>query len=494
MRFDSLTDFLGEIEQRGELHRVAAPVSSRFEIAAVTRQSALQSPGNPALVFEQVDGQAIPVATNVLGTRERLELGLGVRDFQELGQRLIDLLAPDLPQGWLNALQLVPRVSQLMKLPPAIVKTGRCQQVVRVGKDVNLGTFPIPYSWQGEAAPVVTAGIVHAFDPVSNARILRRIPLELKHGNSLALHLPPDEELHAAALEYRRRGVQMPLAVSLGVEPVLWFCSQLPLPRGTDPAMMAGFLRNTPLELVKARSQDVQIPAHAEFVIEGYLDAAEAWDQAGPIASPTGFYGPEESAPLMHVTTITHAANPVFHAAIVGPPPNEEHWIGRAAEQLFLPLIRLFVRDVVELHWPRCGMFRNLLFVSIRKTHPEHARQTMHALWGLHGLASAKIIVVVDEEIDVSNEELVWHTVGVNCHPGRDSEFAKGPTHAYDHAAPVRFVGHKMGLDATAKLPGEGFPRPWPARVEIPEETRRRIAERWSEFGLADSAEQGESS
>lgn len=491
MPFDSLTDFLSELEQRSELHRISASVSSRFEIAAVTRQSALQSSGNPALLFEQVDGQAIPVVTNVFGTRERLQHALGVRDFRELGQRLIDLLAPDLPQGWLNALQLIPRVSQLMKLPPAIVQTGRCQQVVRVGKDVNLGTLPIPFSWQGEAAPVITAGLVHAVDPVTNVRILRRMPLELKSANTLAIHLQPDEEIHAAALEYRRRGIQMPLAVSVGAEPVLWFCSQLPLPRGTDPAMMAGFLRNTPLELVKARSQEVQVPAHAEFVIEGYLDAAEPWTDAGPIASPTGFYGPEETVPLMHVTTVTHCTNPVFQASIVGPPPNEDHWVGRATEQLFLPLIRLFARDVVNLHWPRCGMFRNLLFVSIRKTHPEHARQTMHALWGLHGLASAKMIVVVDEEIDVTNEELVWHTVGVNTHPGADTEFAKGPTHAYDHAAPVRYVGHKMGIDATAKLPGEGFPRPWPARVEIPEETRKRISERWSEFGFDGTSGKG---
>lgn len=484
MAYDSLADFLDELRSRGELHRIAAPVSSRFEIAAITRQAALQTAGGPALLFDQVDGQGVPVVTNLLGSRQRMLAALKIESFEELAGRICDLISPEIPRGWMNALQLVPRVTQLMKLPPVVIAQGRCQHVVRVGRDINLGALPIPFSWQREASPVLTAAQIHAIDPRSGARILRRIPAELKSANTLALHCHPADELYAAAREAQRRNESLPVALSLGCDPAVSFAAQLPLPRGTDPVVFAGFLRNRPVELVTARNGVLEVPAQADFVLEGYLDPGEPWTSAGPIAAPTGYYGPEETVPLMHVTTLTHASNPVLPATIVGPPPNEDQWIGRATEQLWLPLIRLFVRDLVQLHWPRCGLFRHLLFVSIRKTHPQHARQVMHALWGLSGLAEAKMIVVVDEDVDVTDEEQVWYTVGVNAHPGRDTLIAEGPTHPYDHAAAVRYAGSKLGIDATAKTADEGYTRGWPGRVEVPEETRQRILQRWSEFGL----------
>ena len=491
MAYDDLADFLSELESRGELHRISAPVSSRFEIAAITRETVLRSDRSPALLFDQVDGQSVPVVTNLLGTESRMLAALRVESFADLAQQMIDLIAPDIPSGWMNALQFVPRLTQLMKLPPSETQTGRSQQVVRVGRDVNLAALPVPYSWQGESGPVLTAAVAHAVDPVSEARILLRTSAELTGANRLAIHCHPGDEIHAAAQECQRRGVPLPLALSLGGDPAIAFTSQLPLPRGTDPATVAGFLRNRPMELVRARSQDVLVPAQAEFIIEGYIDPAEPTTQAGPVAAPTGYYGPVETVPCMHVTTLTHCSNPVLPATIVGPPPQEDFWAGRAIEQLSLPLVRLFVRDVAQLHWPRSGMFRNLLFVSIRKTHPQHAKQTMQALWGLHGTAQAKFIVVVDEDVDVTSEELVWYTVGVNAHPGRDTIFAEGPAGAYDHAAPHRYAGEKMGIDATVKSADEGHPRAWPERVEIPDETRQRIRQRWSEFGLPDAADSG---
>lgn len=484
MAYDTLTDFLSELEARGELHRVSGPVSSRFEIAAITREMTLRSPQPPALLFDQVDGQSISVVTNLLGTESRMLAALRVEKFSELADQLINLIAPDIPQGWMNALQLVPRVTQLMKLPPVEVQTGRSQQVVRIGKDINLGTLPVPFSWQGESSPVLTAGIVHAFDPETNSRIMQRTSLELTGVNTLSIHIHPGDDLYRAAEIARQRGEQLPMAVSLGVDPAIWFASQLPLPRGTDPAMIAGFLRNKPLEFVPGRSQQIPVPANAEMVLEGFIDSSLPWVKAGPIAAPTGYYGPEETVPVMHVTTLTHCSNPVLHASIVGPPPNEEQWIGRASEQLFLPLVKLYVRDLVNLHWPRAGLFRNWLFVSIRKTHPQHARQVIAALWGLQGLAQAKMIVVVDDEIDITNEELVWSTMGTNVNPQSDCVFADLPADAYDHATPQRYVGQKLGFDATRKLPAEGMQRDWPNRVEIPEETRRRILERWAELKL----------
>lgn len=493
MAFDSLADFLDELQTRGELHRISAPVSSRFEIAAISRQSSLQEGSNPALIFDQVDGQSIPVVTNLFGTAARMRSALRIEKFEDLAQHIVELIAPEIPRGWLNALQLIPRVSQLMKLPPIETQTARCQQVVRVGRDINLGTLPVPFSWKGESGPVFTSALAHTFDPLTGARLISRVPAELKGTNTLLIHCHPSQPLWSAIRESQSRQETLPLAISLGSDPAISFAAELPLPRGTDPAAFAGFLRNKPMNLVSARSQKIQVPADAEFVMEGYFDPNEPWASGGPIAAPTGFYGPEETLPVMHVTTLTHCSNPIFPASIIGPPPQQDEWMGRGIEQLFLPIIRLFVRDVVQIHWPRSGLFRNLLFVSVRKTHPHHARQVMHALWGLQGIAQSKYIVVVDEDVDVTNEELVWYTVGVNTHPGRDTFLIEGPTGPYDHAAPVRFSGQKMGIDATVKDSHEGHPRDWPTRVEIPEETRERIFQRWPEFGLPERQKPGES-
>lgn len=493
MAYDTLNDFLSELESRGELLRVSSPVSSRFEIAAITREVMLQSENPPALVFDQVDGQSIPVVINLLGTRSRMRLALRVEKFSELADQLIGLLAPEIPEGWKNALQLIPRVTQLMKLPPIESQTGRSQQVVRIGKDINLGNLPVPYSWRGEAGPVLTAGVIHAMDPVTGIRLLSAVPVELTSHSTMALHIHPGHELYMALKVAREAGQQFPLAISLGNDPSIWFTAHLPLPRGTDPTMLAGFLRNKPLELVSGRTQDIHVPANAEMIIEGYVDANEPWQSAGPIAAPTGFYSPDEIMPTIHATALTHCSNPVLHSSLVGPPPNEAEWIGRATEQLFLPLAKIYIRDLVNLHWAQAGMFRNWLFVSIRKTHPQHARQVMHAIWGLHGLSQAKMIVVVDDDVDVTNENLIWHLMGTHVNPQSDCVFADLPADAYDHACPQRFVGQKMGFDATRKLPEEGYPRQWPDRVEIPEETREIIQKRWHEFGLPGSPRQGES-
>ncbi|MBD3674550.1 MAG: UbiD family decarboxylase [Planctomycetaceae bacterium] len=491
MAYETLNDFLSELESRSELLRVSSPVSSRFEIAAITRELTLQSDQAPALIFDQVDGQSIPVVMNLLGTRSRMLLALRVEQFSELANQIIDLISPEIPDGWKNALQLIPRVTQLMKLPPVESQTGRSQQVVRIGKDVNLGNLPIPYSWRGEAGPVITAGTIHAQDPLSGTRILTAAPLELTSHSTLALHIHPGQDLYSAVRSAREAGQQLPIAVSIGVDPAIWFAAHLPLPRGTDPTMLAGFFRNKPLELVPGRTQEISVPANAEMIIEGYLDANEPWQSVGPIAAPTGFYSPEETMPTVHVTALTHCTNPLWHSSLTGPPPQETEWIGRATEQIFLPLAKIYIRDLVDLHWAQAGMFRNWLFVSIRKTHPQHARQVMHAIWGLHGLSQAKMIVVVDEDVDVSNENLIWHLMGTHVNPQSDCVFADLPADAYDHACPRRYVGQKMGFDATRKLPEEGYTRNWPERVEIPEETRDLIRKRWQDFGLPGSPRKG---
>jgi 4-hydroxy-3-polyprenylbenzoate decarboxylase len=359
-----------------------------------------------------------------------------------------------------------------------------------MGRDVDLADLPVPRSWPGEASPVITAGQVFTRHPVTGVRNVGLYPLEVRDHNTLAIHWTPHHDGWRNYNEHRRLGRPMPVAVALGGDPLLTYAASAPLPADTDECVFANFLRGRPIELVKCRSIDLEAPAEAEFILEGMIDVAAPLEQAGPIAAGTGYYTLPDALPMINVTAITHRSNPVFPAMIAGTPPMEDFWLGKATERIFLPFVKLFVPEIVDMHVPGSGAFRNLLFVSIRKDYPQQARRVMHALWGLKGLLTTKILVVVDDSVDVHDEDRVWFQVGANVHPGRDVVFCEGPTHFDDHAAPVHGMGHKMGLDATPKLPEEGHPRSWPEMLAMPAEIQERIEQRWDEYGLERPAEE----
>jgi 4-hydroxy-3-polyprenylbenzoate decarboxylase len=484
MAYDHLADFLTELEEAGELVRVRGAVDPALELAAVADHLSRAPGGGPAVLFEQVRGSNLPVIANLLGSDSRLCRALGVKSLAELSDRVAGLLQPDLPEGVLESLRLIPRIVELSKLPPRVVKAGICQQVVRLGRDVDLRDLPIPRAWPDEAAPTITAGVLASVDQVTGRRTLDLVPLEVRNRQTVAIHWSRADAAWRHFARDRRDGRQMPVAVILGGDPATLVSAAAPLPESTDAFLFSAFLRNRGVDLVKCRTHDIHVPADADLILEGLIDPHVPMETCGPIALPTGHYSIPGERSLMTVTAVTHRTNPVFPALIPGPPPTEHYWLMRAVERLILPVLRLYIPEIVEIHLPACGAGRNLAFVSIEKETPQQARKVMNALWGLGPLATMKMIVVVDADLDPSDEEAVWQTVGANVHPGRDVVWCEGPTHADDHASPLEGVGHKMGLDATRKLATEGHPRPWPDRLQSRPEIDQLLATRWSDYRL----------
>ncbi len=481
MAYDNLSDFLNELQDEGELVRISAEVDPILEITEITDRVSKSPHGGPALFFENVKGSSMPVVCNLLGSYKRVCRALGAHSFEVVAERITGLIKPQVPEGWIEKLKLVP---QAARLPPRVVRSGVCQQVVKLGRDVDLGELPVLQSWPLDAGRCITLGQVFTKNPVNDERNVGLYRLAVKDKNTCSIHWRPQQTACHNFMEYKKLGTQMPLAVSLGGDPVLSFMATAPLPPHTDQCLLGGLLRGAPIDLVKCRTIDVEVPASAEIIIEGFIDTTEPWESEGPFGDRTGFYGLADQFPLYHVTAITQRTNPIYPATIVGKPPMEDYWLGKAAERIFLPLIRMHIPELVDLNLPRAGVFRNLCFASIRKTYPMQARKVMNAIWSIEQLMFSKIVVVVDEHVNVQDEEQVWFHVGANVHPGRDVLFCQGPTDILDHAAPVCGVGHKMGIDATRKFPEEGHPRPWPEEASMSREVKDAVTQRWSEYGL----------
>lgn len=484
MARDSLSEFLNELQDAGELLRISVEVDPVLELAEIVSRINRSNPNPPALLFERVKGSTLPVAVNLLGTESRLCRALGVASFQEVAQRVAGLLKPQWPEGWLDQLKLVPQLAQLTKIPPRVVRTGACQQIVRLGRDVDLSELPALQCWPLDAGRLVTQTQVYTRSPVTGERDVGCERLQLRDRSSGWLHYSRHSDGCQNLFEYRRLGQQMPVAIALGGDPIATFVAAAPVPRQMDECLFAGFLRSSPVELVKCRTIEMEVPAGAELVIEGYIDPTEPWETAGPFGDRNGHYNLEHRFPLLHVTALTHRANPVYCTTVVGPPPQEEFWLMKGAERIFLPVLQLLVPEVVDINIPRCASLSNFCFVSIRKRYPAQARKVLNALWGLQALMYSKIVVVVDEQIDVQNEADVWFQVGVNVHPGRDVVLCEGPGDLLDHAAPVCGSGHKLGLDATLKYPEEGHPRDWPEELRMPQAILDQVTNRWREYGL----------
>lgn len=484
MSRDDLTAFLDRLEDDGDLRRITAEVDAEFEIAEITRRVRHEPSGGPVLVFENVRGHTVSVVTNLLAKRRRVERLLETDDFDGLAARVFGLVTPDVPQNWMEALKLVPRLSQLTNIPPRTTKTGDCQQVVKLGSDVDLRDLPIPRCWPTDAAPAITAGSILTRDPRTDVHDLDRFPLSLRDPRSLFLHGDTHRRVWQTFDAHRAAGSRMPVAIVLGGDGRLGLVARAPVPPGTDAYLLAGLLRRNPVEVVKGRTVPLEVPTNAEIVIEGFVDPHAEWEAAGPIAAETGFAGLREPLPVVQVTAVTHRANPLLPVHVPTAPPTADRWVDYAIERMLVPFVRLFVPEVVDLHFPPCGVFRNLLFVSIDKRFPGHAQRVMNAIWGLSPTMHAKTVIVLDRSVDVHDESAVWFHVGANVSPGRDVAFWDGPTSMDDHAAPVRGLGQRMGVDATTKLSAEGHSRTWPRLLASSDETRRLVEGRWSEYGL----------
>lgn len=461
-----LQSFVQTLREKGELLVIDREMDPDLEISAIAdRASRARGGGNKALLFTRVKGRRFPVLINALGSESRMNLACGVPSRDRLEPKLGDFLAAlEQPRRTLREkLAALPLLSRVAKLPPRIRATGPCQDVVHEGADVDLTELPILRTWPDDAGPFITMGMVFTRDPDTGTRNCGMYRLQLYDKNTLGYHV----HTHHTGAEHLRRyaalGQQrMPVAVAVGAAPCVVFSAVCPLPPGVDELLFAAFLQGQPVDLVRCRTIPLHVPATAEFVIEGYVDIDER-RREGPFGDHTGFYSLADDYPVMHVTAITHRKNPIWQATVVGPPPQEDCWMGAAIERLFLPLQRKLMPELLDMRLPFAGVFHNLMLLKIRKSYPGQARKIAHTVWGMGQAMFTKVVVVFDEDApDLRNDEALLRLLLARLDSARDLEFVLGPAETLDHASRALHFGSKVSLDLTRPMPGEGERAPSP--------------------------------
>jgi 4-hydroxy-3-polyprenylbenzoate decarboxylase len=481
MAFRNLGEFLRALEQDGDLVRVQAPVSPRLEITEIADRAV--KGGAPALLFENVTGSRFPVAINAFASRERMQRALGIASWEEWDERLDFFLDPRPPEGLLDKLRALPKVTELAAVFPKTVRSGACQEVVATGDAVDLGELPVLTCWPQDAGPFVTMPLVVTKDPANGKTNVGMYRMQVYDRATTGMHWQKHKDGAGQARGYEREGRRMEVAVAIGCDPATVFSAIAPLPPGVSELLFAGFLRGEGVPLVRAKTVDLMVPAEAEFVLEGYVDPTER-RREGPFGDHTGFYSLDDDFPVFHVTAVTRRERPVYLTTIVGRPPMEDGFMGEAVERLFLPLVKKTIPEIRDMYLPVEGIFHNLAIVSIDKRYPGHARKTMHAIWGMGQLMFTKTIVVVDAGVDVrGGPELLWRVLTA-IDPERDIEIAHGPVDELDFASRLPCYGSKIGVDATRKWKEEGFARRWPDEIVMSEDVRRKIDALWPSLGI----------
>ncbi|MGA2352640.1 MAG: UbiD family decarboxylase [Terracidiphilus sp.] len=545
MAYDDLRDWIKALEKAGELKRIREEVSPELEITEITdRVSKIgargnsspkgsagnYAPGGPALLFENIKGHpGHKVFINQFGSERRMDLALGVSRLDEIAERITGLLNIKTPEGFLDKLKMLPQLGALTSAFPKIVaaKDAPCKEVIR-GDNLDLNWFPILKCWPHDGGRFITLPCVVTRDPRTGKRNVGMYRMQVYDGQTTGMHW---QRQKVAAEHYREamrqaaaanstenlltagivamsesaggavaipdgpigglpqvalgnlKGSRLEVAVAIGTDPATTFAAIVPAPPEVEEYLIAGFLRGKPVEIVQCETVDLQVPAHAEIILEGYVELGELRAE-GPFGDHTGFYTLTDDYPVFHLTCITHRKDPIYSATIVGKPPMEDAWMGKAVERIFLPAMKMQIPELVDIHLPVEGVFHNLMLVSIRKGYPGQARKVMNAIWSLGQAMFTKIIVVVDEDCDVQNIAEVTLYVANNIDPARDIQFTLGPVDSLDHASRLPNYGSKMGIDATRKWKAEGFNRPWPATIEMDSATKAKIDAIWAKLGL----------
>ena len=484
MSYRDLREFISTLEGRGELVRVRAAVSPDLEMTEIVDRTVRS--GGPAIVFENVVGHDMPVAINLFGTHRRVAWALGVEDAEEIAGRVRGLLsmAQDPPGGLLDKVAAAGQLLGLARSQPRVIGSGPCQQVVATGDDVDIEALPALRCWPGDAGRFITLPLVISKDPETGRRNVGTYRMQIYDRATAGMHWQSHK---VGARHFRsgeRRGDErLEVAVALGGDPTTVWTGALALPPDVDEFAVSGIIRGTPVELVRCRTVDIEVPAHSEIVLEGYVIPGE-YRTEGPFGDHTGYYSLAEQYPVFHVTAVTRRRDPIYPATVVGRPPMEDFYMGKAAERILLPALQLTLPEVVDINMPAEGVFHNLLIVAIRKEYRGHARKVMNALWGLGLLSLTKTIIVVDADVNVHDPSEVAWRVTANINPATDLVLSEGPLDDLDVSTPTYRQGSKMGLDATRKGDMDGFPREWPDDVVMSEEIRRLVDERWDEYGL----------
>ena len=547
MAYDDLRDWIKTLEKQGELRRIREEVSPELEITEITDRVSKTgarsgargaenkfAPGGPALLFENVKGHpGHKVLINQFGSQRRMALALGVERIEEIADRISGLMHLKAPEGLFDKLKMLPQLGALTSAFPKTVsaKEARCKEVIlRDGFDLN--AFPILKCWPHDGGRFITLPCVHTCDPRSGKRNIGMYRMQVYDGQTTGMHWQRQkvaaehyrEAMRAAAVADaansgsmsersarvaimaesaggavsipdgpiggmpqvalgKQKGSHFEVAVAIGTDPATTFSAIVPAPPEVEEFMIAGFLRGKPVEIVKCETVDLEVPAHAEIVLEGYVELGELRGE-GPFGDHTGFYTLTDEYPVFHLTCITHRRDPIYAATIVGKPPMEDAWMGKAVERIFLPAMKMTIPEIVDIHLPEEAVFHNLMLVSIRKSYPGQARKVMNAIWSLGQAMFTKCIIVVDEDCDVQDVGEVVLRVANNIDPERDTQFTMGPVDSLDHASRMPNYGSKMGIDATRKWKAEGFERPWPAMIEMDAATKSRVDAIWAKLGL----------
>ena len=471
MAYRSLRHFLERLERAGELVRVEDEVDPVLEMAALADRAAKQ--GGPALLFTNPRGGGLPVAMNLFGTRRRMAWALSCDDLEDPAKELAGLLRMAPPQSLWDKLKLLPTLGRLASYTPKHLSgRGACQELVE--SEPDLRKLPVLTTWPHDGGPFITLPQVVTRDPETGARNVGMYRLQVLGPRRLAMHWQLHKTATAHYRAYRKRGERMPVAIALGGDPALTYCASAPLPPGIDEYLFAGFLRKEGVPLVRCTTHDLEVPAEADLVIEGFVDPSAPLVREGPFGDHTGFYSLADDYPVLDVTAITRRGDAVYPATVVGVPPVEDQWLGKATERLFLPMLQTVFPEVVDMSFPVEGVFHNLCFVSIRKEYPGHAKKLMHGMWGSGQMAQTKTLVVFDEEVDVQDHaQCAWRAFA-NVDARRDVVILEGPVDVLDHAAPHFAYGAKIGVDATKKWVEEGG-REWPEPVAHPPEVLARM-------------------
>ncbi len=481
MAYRDLREFVRALEEAGELHRVKVEVDPRLEMAQVVDR--LSKTCGPAVLFEKAARSPHPVLMNAFGSSRRMCLALETESLDAIGQRITHFLQPQVPATFLDKLKALPRLAEINEFLPKTVSSGPCQEVVEKDNP-SLAELPVLKTWPGDGGPFITLPLVFSRGPETGDRNCGMYRMQVYDARTTGMHWHLHKHGARHYREAKRMGIsRLPVAVALGADPAVTYSATAPLPDGIDEMFFAGFLRRKAVELVKCRTVDLEVPAHAEFVLEGYVEVGET-RREGPFGDHTGYYSLADEYPVFHLTCLTRRKDAIYPATVVGMPPMEDCFMAKATERIFLPLLRKVVPEIVDLNLPIEGIFHNLAFVSIRKSYPGQPFKVMNALWGMGQMMFTKIIVVVDENVDVQDTSAVLWRLGNNIDPARDILMTRGPLDALDHSSPTAHFGSKIGIDATRKGPADGHHREWPDDIAMTREMVEKVARRWKEYGF----------
>ena len=484
MAYRDLREFIDELETRGLLRRITEEVDAHLEITEITdRVSKMSGKDNVALLFENVKNSSMPLLINAFGSMERMALALGVAKLDDIADEIREILR--LPyvslQNKLSVVSLIPLAKKAINFPK-YVKNAPCQEVVE--SEVNLDKLPILTCWPKDGGPFITLPLVFTKNPATQKRNVGMYRLQKYDAQTLGMHW----HIHKNGAENFRDAAtsgaeRIEVAVAIGCDPALIYAATAPLPRDIDEMVFAGFLRHKSVEMVKCRTVDMEVPANAEIILEGYVDVKER-RREGPFGDHTGYYSLADDYPVFHVTTVTHRKNPIYVATFVGKPPMEDCYLAKATERIFLPLLQQMLPEVIDINMPLEGVFHDCIIVSIKKSYPMQARRVMHALWGMGQMMNVKMIIVVDAYVDVQDLSEVWWRVYNNIDAKYDLEIVTGPLDVLDHSSPMAKWGSKLGIDATKTWKEEGHAREWPDEIVMTDEIKERVNEKWARLGL----------